>query len=555
MHRDLKSLSATAHDLIIIGGGIHGLSAAWDATLRGLKVALIEQGDFGASTSANSYKIVHGGLRYLQHLNFKRMRLSINERSHLMRMAPHLIRPLPFLVPCYGHGMKGPEALRAALAVNDWVGADRNTTLDPAHPIPRGKILSRDACLKLLPGIHRDGLTGAAMFYDGQMYDSERLSLEFALSASASGAMLANHTRAHGIRRTKEGSFVVQATDAISGEDFEIQGRMLLNTSGPWVNHVVAMLKGDPPPPAPAYSKGVQIFTRAFTPEVGVALEGQQRDATARLARGNRSWFVTPWRGLAFIGTTDTRFEGDPETFSITRQDIDELLEAINAAYPPAALTHDDVRFWNGGLRPCEGHDPSDTASASHETRIIDHARKDKLDGIVSISGVKYTTCRFVAERAIDLIARRLGHAKTPCPTRERVLAGGAFSSWETFLKEQQDDPLLSHTHTTHMAQLYGSHMQHIRARVDADPALGHPVVPGAPLIRAEILHAIHHECALRLEDVIMRRTSLGSAGSPGAHVIEAVAQCMAQELDWSEAHTQAEITSLSASFVLPDGP
>ena len=187
MRRDLKALSATLYDLIIIGGGIHGLSAAWDAALRGLKVALIEQGDFGGATSANSFKIVHGGLRYLQHLNFKRMRMSIGERSHLMRLAPHLVSPLPFLVPCYGHGIKGPEALRAALAVNDMVSADRNKHLDPAVHLPGGHLLSREGCLEQFPGLMANGLTGAAVFYDGQMYDSERLCLEFALSASDAG--------------------------------------------------------------------------------------------------------------------------------------------------------------------------------------------------------------------------------------------------------------------------------------------------------------------------------------------------------------------------------
>ncbi|MDE0838738.1 MAG: glycerol-3-phosphate dehydrogenase/oxidase [Kiritimatiellae bacterium] len=555
MQRELTKLHEGSHDLIIIGGGIHGLSAAWDAALRGLSVALIEQSDFGAATTSNSFRIVHGGLRYLQHLNLKRMRMSIGERSHLMRMAPHLIQPLPFLVPCYGHGMKGPEALRAALAINDMVGADRNATLDPAVQIPPGYMLSRDACLEQFPGLCNDGLSGGAVFYDGQMYDSERLTLAFAHSASQAGASLANYVQATGIRRLQDGSMVVAAKDQVTGNRFDICGRMVLNTAGPWVARVLSGLAGAPAAPEPpVYSKGVQILTRSFMPEMAVALEGQQSDTTARLSRGKRSWFVTPWRGHAFIGTTDTRFEGQPETFRITRADIDELLDAINAAYPPAQLTQADVVFWNGGLRPCEAKSKGgNAATASHETRIIDHAKENLLDGIISISGVKYTTCRYVAERTIDLIAGRLCHKPTSQLTRDHTLAGGDMPSWKRFVEAQLAGPILNETHTLHMAHLYGSDMSLIRKRIQDDPTLAEGVSAGASLTRAEVVHAIKHECALTLEDVIMRRTGVGATGNPGAPLIEAVANEMAPLLDWSDTHTRDQIDSASARFTLAD--
>lgn len=548
MERNLNELQNGDFDLIIVGGGIHGLSAAWDAALRGLRVALLEQRDFGSETSANSYRIVHGGLRYLQHLNFVRMRMSIGERSHLMRMAPHLIQPLPFLVPCYGHGMKGPEALRAALTINDLVGADRNSPLDPANHIPRGYMMSAAQCLETFPGLCRDGLTGAAVFHDGQMYDSERLSLEFALSASEQGASIANYVRATGIRRLTDGTMVVRAHDGHGGADVELRGRFVLNTSGPWLAHVLAGLDGAPPRPAsPVYSKGVQVITRKFMPDMGIALEGQQRDTTAKLARGNRSWFVTPWHGCSFIGTTDTRYEGEPETFQISGHDIDELLDAVNAAYPPAQLTRDDVRFWNGGLRPYEGSDGDNTASVSHETRIIDHAREHALEGIISISGVKYTTCRYVAEKAIDHICNRLGRPVRVSPTRTSVLAGAGFDSWTAFLQEQT----ASFSETPRRTRLYGSHIKRIRALAAEIPALAERVSEDSDMTRAEIVHTIRNESALTLDDVIMRRTGLAVTGAPPESTLLGIADQMALELQWPKAERELQLKTVRARFQL----
>jgi len=416
-------------------------------------------------------------------------------------------------------------------------------------------MLSRDACQEQFPGLSKDGLTGGAVFYDGQMYDSERLTLAFAHSASNAGASLANYVQATGIRRLQDDSMVVSAKDQVTGNNFDICGRMILNTAGPWMARVLSCLDGAPvAPKPPVYSKGVQILTRRFMPDMAVALEGQQSDTTARLARGKRSWFVTPWRGHAFIGTTDTRFEGEPETFRITRADIDELLDAVNAAYPPAQLTHADVVFWNGGLRPCEAKSKGgNAASASHETRIIDHARENLLDGIISISGVKYTTCRYVAERAVDLIAGRLRHTPTSQLTRDNTLAGGDMSSWKHFVDAQLANPILNETHTLHMAHLYGSEISLIRKRIQDDPALADSVGAGPSLTRAEVAHAIEHECALTLEDVIMRRTGVGATGNPGAPLIDAVAKEMAQRLDWSDAHTSDQIDSASARFTLAD--
>ncbi len=196
MQRDLTELARKEFDLLVIGGGIYGAFVAWDAALRGLSVAMIEKGDFGHATSSNTLRVIHGGLRYLQYGNIPRMRRSIAERTAFMRIAPHLVHPLPFLIPTYGHWRESKALLSLALSLNELIGFDRNRLADPQKHLPRGRVISRDECRRLIPGVSDRGLTGGLMYYDCQMYDSERLILAVARSAAQAGAALANYVEA-----------------------------------------------------------------------------------------------------------------------------------------------------------------------------------------------------------------------------------------------------------------------------------------------------------------------------------------------------------------------
>ncbi len=200
---------------------------AWDATLRGLSVALVDKADFGAATSVNSLKMIHGGLRYLQHADFRRMRASIRERRTLMQIAPHLVAPLPVLLPTYGHGLQGKAVLAAALLLNDVIGWDRNRLCDPQKHIPRGRVISKRACLQQLPGLDPRGLTGGAIFYDAQVHHSERLTLAFLQSAAQAGAQLANYVEATGFHLDRDCVTGVSACDVLTGNRFDIR-------PGPW---------------------------------------------------------------------------------------------------------------------------------------------------------------------------------------------------------------------------------------------------------------------------------------------------------------------------------
>ncbi|HEX7972826.1 MAG TPA: FAD-dependent oxidoreductase, partial [Anaerolineales bacterium] len=235
MNRNLQFLASQPYDLIIVGGGFFGICAAWDAVQRGLSVALIEQGDWSAATSANHFRMIHGGIRYLQHGDVYRVRESSYERSALLRVAPHLVHPLPIVIPTYGHGMKGKEILSAGMALYDLITLDRNRGIpDPKRHIPPGRAVSRQEILSLYPDIPSQGLTGAAIFHDGQTYNPARLGLAFLKSAVEAGAQAANYLEAVEFLRQGDRVVGVKAWDRLGNQEVTIRGRMVLNTAGPW---------------------------------------------------------------------------------------------------------------------------------------------------------------------------------------------------------------------------------------------------------------------------------------------------------------------------------
>lgn len=544
MKRDLARLDNESFDLVIIGGGVYGLSAAWDAALRGLKVAVLEKGDFGAATSSGSLKLIHGGLRYLQHLNFARMRMSINERRRMLRIAPHLVHPLEFVMPCYGHAMKGPEAMRLALLFNDAMSFDRNRGLDRAHAIPGGRTLSPAECLERLPGIRREGLTGGAVFHDAQMYNSERLTLAFGLSAAERGAALANYAEVTGFHVEQDVIRSAVVRDRLSDRVFCVAGRMFLNMTGPWSDITARLLTAREPDRRVVRSKGVQLVTRALPPAAAFPVESRQRDITAVIKRGGRNYFVTPWRGLSIIGTTDTLYEGAPDDFAITESDIGDFLAEINALYP-AGLERKDVRFWIGGMRPLGDEDTNpEHAKASHRSQVRDHAREGGPANLVSVVGVKYTVCRHIAEQVVNLAVRRLGGSADRCRTGETPLAGGDIEDFDAFRSGAED----------HLARNYGTQMKAILALAQENPARAEKI-PGSTEVRAaEVIHAVREEMAVHLADVVLRRTDLGTLGHPGRPALEACARLMAAELAWTPGRTEEELAAAERLFTPPAG-
>lgn len=554
MQRDLHRLADGTFDVVIIGGGVYGLATAHDAALRGLRVALVERGDFGHATSAASLKLIHGGLRYLQHLNFTRMRVSIAERRAMLRIAPHLVHPLEFVIPCYGHGMRGPEALRLALLANDVISCDRHRGLDdPAKRIPAGRMISAAECLERLPGLRAEGLTGAGLFHDAQMYSSERLTLAFARSAAANGAALANYVEAVGFAGDATRLRAVRVRDAWTGSAFEIAGRLFLNLTGPWSDITAALVRNPQPDRRVVRSKGIQIITRQLAPW-GFALESRQRDSTVLIKRGGRSYFVTPWRGCSMIGTTDTLYRGRPEDFAITRRDVAGFVAELAAIYPAAGLTLDDVRFWVGGLRPVGEEDSNpEVAKAAHKYEIVDHAREGGVENLLSVVGVKYTICRHIAARVVAAACAKLGRPAPPCRTATTPLHGGRIDDYAAFLRRTREEHGWTASRAQRLARLYGSALPELLELARQMPGGTEPLDGAPDTLRAEVPYAVRTEMAGTLTDVVLRRTDLGGAGHPGRAALEHAAALMAAECGWDDTRRERELAAAEAVYVLPD--
>lgn len=557
LRRNLAKLSEKEYDLLVIGGGINGVCTAWDAALRGLSVALVEKGDFGEATSSATLRIVHGGLRYLQHLDFRRMRESIRERMILTRIAPHLVHRLPFLIPTCGHLRRGPEAMAAAMLINDFLSHDRNENSDPDKFIPRGRLISAYRCSRILPGLDTKGLTGGAIFYDAQMYNSERLTLSFARSAVAAGAHLANYAEVVGFHLSGRRVDRAKVKDVLTGEEFEVRAKMFANITGPWSDIVLGLLRYQPPERTVVRSKGIQIVAPLLCEDYAFSIPSQQRDVEAVLSRGTRLLFVTPWRGRSLIGTTDTVYRGDPDDFSITEKDIADFIAEINAGYPGANLKREDVTFWYGGLRPItEKCVEANVSKAARKYEITDHARLDRIQGLISVVGVKFTTCRFLAESLVDLVFSKLGYRKPPrAITRRMPVFGGRIGQFRNFLRRAiREKPAgLSEQVMEHLVYNYGSQFRRILRYIEHTPALGELLPASKEVMKAEVVHAVREEMALRLKDVVMRRTDLGSLGHPGDEALRACAGLMAAELGWDDARKRDEIAETKRLF-LPGG-
>lgn len=471
--RDLGALAGREHDVLVIGAGIYGAAAAWDAAQRGLSVAVVEASDFGSGVSWNSLKTVHGGLRHLQRMQFGLTRESMRERRALLRIAPEIVRPLPFLVPSYGHGLGGRAVLRLGLLANDWLTPDRNRGLADERSIPRGRTLSRRQVLDLVPALPERGLTGGAIWSDAQLASSERLLIGLLHAASSQGAAVANYAEVCGLVRCGARVAGARVRDRDSGAELEVRARVVLNAAGPAIDAILGHV-GLPRPPAPLLLAMNLVLRRA--PLSGYALG----------ARSNgRHLFLVPWRDRAILGTAYAPVESPPRP--------EDFLAEATRAYPWAGLAPADVTLVHRGLVPGRRAD-----QLWDRPLIVDHEGEDGTPGLVSLLGVKYTTARGVAEKAVDIITRRLGRRAAPCRTAQTPLPAARP------LKGSLDE----------------------RTRI-----------------------AVREEAALHLTDAVLRRLDLGTGGAPPADELDVVARTMAAELGWNQQRLDAERSTLADTY------
>ncbi len=554
MQRDLNQLGQEEFDLLIVGGGIYGATAAREAALAGLRVALIEANDFAAGTSGNSLKIVHGGLRYLQHADLKRMRESIAERKILLRIAPHLVHPLPCVMPTYGHAIKGPEVMRVAMLMNDVLSADRNFGLDAEHRLPMGKVLSRAQFLDLVPHVDQTRLNGGAVWYDATMYNSERLALAFVRAAAENGAAVANHLAAESFLMAAGRVGGVRARDAIGGGTVEIRARQTLTCGGPWINDLFAQL-GERRPPAQAFSTALNLVVKrrlSDTYAFGVNCKKEFKDRDALIKKGSRLLFVVPWRDYTMIGTDHRPWKGTAGDYRVSEADIAAFLKDANDAMPGAEIRRDEVTFFYGGLLPMAGvNAASGDVSITKHFRIYDHEKEQGIPGLLSVLSVKYTTARGVAEAAVRAAGRKLGRRLNSGRGRKTPVWGGDVGDFAGFLATQQAERPqgMSAAQLEQLARNYGTGLGDVLKTAGEMEAGLRPLAGQEKVLRAEVSHAVRREMALTLADVVLRRTELGSGEYPGDAAVTEAAAIMAAELGWDAARVAQELAALRARY------
>ena len=544
MKRNLERLANYKFDILVIGGGIHGAITAWDAALRGVSVGLIERGDFGSGTSQNSLKIIHGGLRYLQDGNLARIRTMARERTTWMKIAPHLIHPLPCVIPTTQEMSRNRLVMSFALRANDILSFDRNQLADPQKDIPDGMIVSQRELARILPGYDVSTSTGAAVWYDAQIYNSERLLLEFILSAEQAGAEVANYVEAINFIRHEDRIVGVRAKDHRTGEIFDIQSKLVINCAGAWMNCLLekAALRSEY-----MTSIAMNVIVDQVWSEVAVGLTSQTVNG-----KPSQVLFIVPWRNKSMIGTYHLPWHDAPHKFQLNEAMVQGFLDQINSAYPPLKLSLKDVRQVTCGFLPVNHeHTNEEYVKLTRDGVVIDHQKDGGVSGLISILGVKYTTARVLAEQAMNLAVYKLGIKTQHCQTHTTPVQGGKIEDFQAFLHKARAEVtgVINERLIEHLVHTYGSEYRNILQYVMKQPDLARRIAPPLPVTVAEIEHVVQHEMAWTLEDVVRRRTELGATSLPSLDTLQKCAGLTGREFQWSLERQQHEIESVLLSY------
>jgi glycerol-3-phosphate dehydrogenase len=521
----LATLGTESFDLAVVGGGITGAGVALDAASRGYSVALVEMGDFAAGTSSRSSKLVHGGLRYLQNFDLGLVREALLERSLLVELAPHLVKPLPMLVPGVG-GKRLDRKLGVGLNMYDVMSWRRGRDEEEWSPA-RHRIVDREEALELAPALEARDPSAAYLFYDCQT-DDVRLVLTVLGEAERFGAVVANGCEAIGLVERGGRAAGLLVRDTLGGGEFELSATNVVNATGVWADRLRPdEIYGEEEVPRIRPSRGTHVTLprEALDVRAGVIVP----------AGAGRTAFVLPWLGRTLIGTTDNDYEGELEHVPPSAADIDYLLEAVNDCFG-TSLAPADLTGAYAGVRPL--------ISSADPKKSVDISRKAELyetsSGLVTITGGKLTTWRRMAKLAVDRIVEREGR-EAPCRTHEIPLGQPVDPD------ELPDVAAVDEESRAHLAARYGHAAQFVLRLAEVAPQLGERIVPELPDIVAEAAFAAAHEQARSLGDVLLRRTRLGlldarALTAPGAERPRAVAEAMGAELGWDDARIAREL-------------
>jgi glycerol-3-phosphate dehydrogenase len=526
-----RALSDGSYDVVVIGGGMAGAGVARDLALRGVSVGLVEKNDFAWGTTSRSSKLIHGGLRYLELFDFGLVRESLRERERLQRLAPHVVKPLPFLVPIYRESSRGLIKVRIGLALYDW--------LTPGRDRERYRVLSTIDALSLEPGLRAQDLRGAGYYFDDLLVFPERLCLENVLSAARHGARVFNYAEVEEITRDPRGApDGVRVRDLLSDRVVTLRARVLVNATGPWVDRVRER--------AGIRERGAHVVRT--TKGVHCLLPRLTERAIYQSTGDDRMIFVIPWREFSLVGTTDTDFDGDLDRLHATSDEVRYLLDEVRRAVPDPRVDVRHVAYTYAGVRPLsfeEGRRASDVSRA-HKV-VSEHGGR-----FLSITGTKLTCFRSLAAEAGDLAMRALSR-RTPSRTHRLTLDGADEDAGRVEARTWLDVSADAEASGLPLATLerlvstYGRGYRRLVELAGKVPNGADRLCPANPEIVAQLHHAVHDEMAVSLQDVLLRRTGIGTSKCQGLDCAESIAQRMGQLHGWTSRRIAAELDAYGA--------
>ncbi len=540
MKRNIQSLGEKQYDVLISGAGIHGAAVASACARTGLATVLIEKNDFGHATSANSLKILHGGLRYLQHLNIKRMRHSIISRRSMLGQAPHVAHPLRCLIPNHGNGLHSNFLMRIGLFVNDLIGYDRNKGVEKSSWLSRGGVISRSRLMEMFPDIVKENTTGASIWYDAIAVNSERLTFSFVQEAESNGAVVANYVEAVKLLPSNEGCREVRVRDCLTGELFSIQAKCVVNACGPWGNTLWDE-SGSATSLTTSWAKAVNIVVKKdLFPGYAVGLTGETEftDKDSVLKKKGRFFFFVPWRGYTMIGTTYKPYSGSPDTVSADHDDVAEIVGLVNEIYPQAKLEKSDVTFAHAGLVPMseEIGEHESEVQLEKESVIVDHGvANTNMAGVYSIKGVKYTTAPKVAS---ELNKKLCNFLQLPAFT----IKGRKSREDIAQMAGNPDIP----ASLSYLLLRYGQESATVLPYVEKLDK----ILSEEPVFRlGEIDYMVGEEMACKLTDIVFRRCGLATAELPERSVLVEIAEHLGDLLHWDSSRKDEEVQEVLDVF------
>ena len=515
---NLERLNHEQFDILIIGGGITGTAAARDAALRGHTVALIDKGDFGCGTSSRSSRLIHGGLRYLEHFQFHLVSESVVERGRLLRNASQLVKPQAFIYPVHWRRFPPYRMLSIGLWLYDLM------SLHGGRDVPFHRMLRPEPLAQFEPLITSADVIGAGHYYDATVDDS-RLTLLTAKSAHHAGAVVANYAEAVGLMKAGSRVAGVQLRDVLSGRELEAPARVVVNAAGPWVDRVLGLdaLAGKS---MLRPTKGAHIIVPRSRLPVRHAV-------VMRSPRDRRPLFIVPWGDFAIVGTTDTDYCERPEDAQADPDDCAYLLESVRALMPGVGLCESDVISTYAGVRPLVAEDADNPAAVSREHVIV-----ESKSGLITVAGGKLTTHRAMAQQLIDQAQKKLGRDSGIAPKSTSTTASTPLAvAGELAL------PHVPQSTAQHLIEAYGADAIEALRLAESDPALAKPIDPALPYLQAEVRYAVENEMAVTLCDVLMRRTHVIYESADGAaRQAGAIASHMGTRLGWDESRMRCEV-------------